>query len=193
LTGGVAGDRPVVGGRGHLNSGEDRGGAGQRVAQVASLGPSGCAELVGWLGDRAEGGARRRQQWGSRQEAYSGEQVEWLGLHVGVQAYWVREEAIGVLNWPRAQAEQGAHRRRQWRPRRCSGARARKDDWAFISGREAVVWIPCPPRRVVVEGSWYGRGTAERAATYGGRQASGARRCRRPAHEGGARGTGLRL
>jgi hypothetical protein len=87
-------------GRGHLNSGEDRGGAGQRVARAASLGPSGCAEMVGWLGDRAEGGARRRQQWGGRREAYSGEQAEWLGLHVGVQALWVRNETLVVLNWP---------------------------------------------------------------------------------------------
>jgi hypothetical protein len=70
--------------------------------RAASLGPSGCAEMVSWLGDRAEGGARRQQQWGGRREAYSGEQVERLGLHAGVQALWVREEALGVLNWPRA-------------------------------------------------------------------------------------------
>jgi hypothetical protein len=73
-------------GRGHSNSSEDRGGAGQRVAQVASLGPSGCVEMVGWLGDRAEGGARRRQQRGGRWKTYSGEQADWLGLHAGVQA-----------------------------------------------------------------------------------------------------------
>jgi hypothetical protein len=30
-----------------------------------------------------------------------------------------------------------------------SGARARKDGWAFISGREAVVWHSCAPRRRV--------------------------------------------
>jgi hypothetical protein len=53
--------------------------------------------MVGWLGDRAEGGARRQQQWGGRREAYSGEQVERLGLHAGVQSLWVREEALGVL------------------------------------------------------------------------------------------------
>jgi hypothetical protein len=47
-------------GRGHSNSGEDRGRAGQRVARAASLGPSGSAKMVGWLGDRAEGGARRQ-------------------------------------------------------------------------------------------------------------------------------------
>jgi hypothetical protein len=54
--------------RGHSISGEDRGGAGQRVARPASLGLSGSAEMVGWLRDRAEGGARRRQQWGGRRE-----------------------------------------------------------------------------------------------------------------------------
>jgi hypothetical protein len=43
-------------GREHSNSGEDRGRAGQCVARTASLGPSGCAEMVGWLGDLAEGG-----------------------------------------------------------------------------------------------------------------------------------------
>jgi hypothetical protein len=55
-------------GRGNSISGEDRGGVGQRVAREASLGPSGGAEMVGWLGDRVEGGARRQQQWGGRRE-----------------------------------------------------------------------------------------------------------------------------
>jgi hypothetical protein len=73
-------------GRGHSNPSEDRGRAGQCVARAASLGPSGRAEMVGWLGDRADGGARRQQQWGGRREAYSGEQVERLGLQAGVQA-----------------------------------------------------------------------------------------------------------
>jgi hypothetical protein len=63
----------------------------------------------------------------------------------------------------------------------------------FISRREAVVWISCVPRRVVVVGSLYGQGTAGWAATCGGRRASGVRQCRRPAREGGARGTSLRL
>jgi hypothetical protein len=126
-------------GRGHSNSGEDRGGAGQCVARLASLGPSRCAEMVGWLGDRTEGGARRWQQWGGRREAYSGEQVEWLGLHMGVQDLWVRDEALGVLNWPRARAERGAHR---WSTMAttaglgCSREEGRRRP--FMSGREAV-------------------------------------------------------
>jgi hypothetical protein len=40
-------------GRGHSNSGENRGGTSQRVARAASLGPRGCADTVGWLGDCA--------------------------------------------------------------------------------------------------------------------------------------------
>jgi hypothetical protein len=84
-------------GRGHSNSGEDRGGAGQRVARVASLGPSGGAGMVGWLRDRAESRARRRRQWGSRRELQSGEQVDRPRQHAGVQALWVWEEALGVL------------------------------------------------------------------------------------------------
>jgi hypothetical protein len=71
-TGGVAGRVAATGrwwrGRGNSNCGEDRGGAGQRMARAASLGPSGGPEGVGWLGDRAEGGARRRQQWGGHRE-----------------------------------------------------------------------------------------------------------------------------
>jgi hypothetical protein len=172
------------GGRGCSDSGKDRDGAAQSVARLASRRPNGGPERVGLPGEQAELGARRRLLGGGCRNSSSGELVAWLGPHAGVQAYWVEKEAIGVLNWPRAQAEQGAHRRRQWRPQRGSEA--------FISGREAVVWIPCAPRRVVVARSWYGRGTAEWAATYSGRRTSGARRCRRPAHEGGARGTGLR-
>jgi hypothetical protein len=54
--------------------------------------------MVGWLGDRAESGARRRRQWGGRREPQSGEQVERPRQHAGVQALWGREEALGVLN-----------------------------------------------------------------------------------------------
>jgi hypothetical protein len=102
------------GGRGCSDSGEDRDGAAQHVARLASLGPSGGAEMVGWLGDRAESGARRRRQWGGPQEPQSGEQVEVPRQHASVQALWGQEEALGVLSWPRARAERGAHRQRQW-------------------------------------------------------------------------------
>jgi hypothetical protein len=59
--------------RGHSNSGEDRGGASQRVARVASLGPRGCAETVGWLGDRAGSRARRWLPGGGSRDTSSGE------------------------------------------------------------------------------------------------------------------------
>jgi hypothetical protein len=60
-------------GRGHSNSGEDRGGTGQRVARAASLGPRECAETVGCLGDRAGSGARRWLPGGGRRDTGSGE------------------------------------------------------------------------------------------------------------------------
>jgi hypothetical protein len=56
------------GGRGCLDSDEDRDGVAQRVARLAALRPSGGPGRVGWLGDRAESGARRRRQWGGRRE-----------------------------------------------------------------------------------------------------------------------------
>jgi hypothetical protein len=59
-------------------------------------------DVLRWL--VGSGIARRVELVGSSNgaaaEAFSGEQVERLGLHAGVQALWVREEALGVLNWP---------------------------------------------------------------------------------------------
>jgi hypothetical protein len=135
------------GGRGCSDSGEDRDGAAQCVARLASRRPKQGLGRGCMPGEQAQLGTRPRLLDGSCGDSDSGELVAWPGPLAGVQAYWVREETLGVLNLPRAQAERGAHRRRQWRPRRGSGARARKDGWAFISGREAVVWIPCTPRR----------------------------------------------
>jgi hypothetical protein len=60
-------------GRGRSNSGEDRGGAGQRVARVASQGPRERTEAVGWLGDRAGSRARRRLPGCGRGRNNSGE------------------------------------------------------------------------------------------------------------------------
>jgi hypothetical protein len=59
--------------RGLLNSGEDRGGAGQRVARPASLGPRERAETVGWLGERAGSRTRRWLPDGCRRDTGSGE------------------------------------------------------------------------------------------------------------------------
>jgi hypothetical protein len=60
-------------GRGCSNSGEDRGGVGQRVARVASQGPRERTEAVGWLRDRAGSRARRRLLGGGRRRNHSGE------------------------------------------------------------------------------------------------------------------------
>jgi hypothetical protein len=60
-------------GRGCSNSGEDRDGIGQCVAQAASLGSRGCTEVVGWLGRRAGSRARRRLSGGGCGRDPSGE------------------------------------------------------------------------------------------------------------------------
>jgi hypothetical protein len=133
--------------RGCLDSGEDRDEAAQCVARLVSRRPKGAPKRGCMPGEQVQLGTRQRLLGGGCRDSGSGELVAWLGPHAGVQDYWVREEALGVLKWPQVQAERGAHRRRQWRPRRGSGARARKDGWAFISRREAVVWNPCAPRR----------------------------------------------
>jgi hypothetical protein len=102
------------GGRGCSDSGEDRDGAAQCVAWLAPLRLKGGPGRVGLPGKQAELGARRRLLGGGCGNSGSGELVAWLGPHAGVQAYWVREEALGVHNWPWVRAERGAHRRRQW-------------------------------------------------------------------------------
>jgi hypothetical protein len=100
-------------GRCCTGSGEDRDGAEQRVARLASLRPSGGHGRVGWSGEGAESGAHRRLLSGGLWNSYSGEQVVRLGQYAGVQALRVWGEALGVLRWQRARAEQGARRRWQ--------------------------------------------------------------------------------
>jgi hypothetical protein len=73
-------------GRGHLNSGEDRGGAGQRVARAASRGSRGCVEVVGWLGRRAGSRARRRLSGGGRRGTGSGEPAARAGQQASAGA-----------------------------------------------------------------------------------------------------------
>jgi hypothetical protein len=73
-------------GRGHSNSGEDRGGAGQCVAQAASLGPRGCAETVGWFGDRAGSRAHRWLPSGGRRDTSSGESAARAGQQASAGA-----------------------------------------------------------------------------------------------------------
>jgi hypothetical protein len=73
-------------GRGHSNSGEDRGGTGQRVAQAASLGPSGGAETVGWLGDCAGSRTLRWLPGGGRRDTGSSEPVARAGQQASARA-----------------------------------------------------------------------------------------------------------
>jgi hypothetical protein len=84
-------------------------------------------------------GTRRRLLGGGHWDLYSGEQVVWPRQHAGMQALWVWEEALSVLRWQRARAEQGTHRRRQWWPRWGSVSRAsRGEEEAFIAGHRSV-------------------------------------------------------
>jgi hypothetical protein len=164
-------------GRGHSNSGEDRGGAGQRVARVASLVPSGGAGMVGWLGGRAESRARRRRQWGSRREPWSNEQVEQPGQHASVQALWVREEALGVLGALGLCGAVSSPGRHRWRTAaaRCSRAWRKERILWTARGGWGVAWAPRWGQSRC--GSRHGRSTADRAATCA--RGAGVRRQRR--------------
>jgi hypothetical protein len=95
-------DWPQIGGRGSLrragtaetgdggpgcsDSGEGRDGAARHVARLASLRPIGGPGMVGWPGEQAELGARRRRLWGGCWDAGSGEQAGRPGQYAGVQA-----------------------------------------------------------------------------------------------------------
>jgi hypothetical protein len=123
-------------------------------------------------------------------EPYSGEQVVRPRQHASVQARLVWREALGVLRWQRARAEQGARRRRQCRPRRGSVSRAsRGEEEAFIAGHR---WRRCATDWLLPGTAWGaiwpGYGGAW-AATCGGRRASGVRRRHRPARESTTRGS----
>jgi hypothetical protein len=102
-------------GRGHSNSGKDWHGAGQRVARVASLGPSGGTGMVGWLGVRAESGGRRWLPGGGREDSSFGEQAARLGLVLGVQAQVVQEEGLGVLGALELCGTESSLGRHRWR------------------------------------------------------------------------------
>jgi hypothetical protein len=97
-------------GRGGSNGGEDRGRAQQCVARAASMCPREGARWVPGLGETAEG---RAQQWwsgGGRGSSGSGEQADWLGQHVGVQARCGRGEGLDVLRRPWKWTGRWAHR-----------------------------------------------------------------------------------
>jgi hypothetical protein len=79
---------------------EDRGGAQQCVARAASMCPREGARWVPGLGGSAEERARQWRSGGGRGSSGSGEQVVWLGPHMGLQARCVRGEGLDVLRWP---------------------------------------------------------------------------------------------
>jgi hypothetical protein len=142
------------GGRGCADSGEDRDGAAQCVAWLAPLQLKGGPGRVGLPGKPAKLGARRRLLAGGCGNSGSSRLVAWLGPHASVQAHRVREEALGVLNWPRARAERGAHRRSTMATAAGLG-RSREEGRRrpFICGREVVG----RSLRTKTAGSGYGR------------------------------------
>jgi hypothetical protein len=87
-------------GRGGSDGIEDRGGAQQCVARAASMCPREGARWVPGLGGSAEERARQWRSGGGRGSSGSGEQVVWLGPHMGLQARCVRGEGLDVLRWP---------------------------------------------------------------------------------------------
>jgi hypothetical protein len=134
-------------GRGHSNSGENRGGTGQRVARAASLGPRGCADTVGWLGDCAGSRARRWLPGGGRRDTGSGELAAQAGQQASAGATGgpsgvrsstcLRRKAVGVEFTVRAPMADGGRRR--------LGARAGRRPAGFIVQLEAVeamAWAP---------------------------------------------------
>jgi hypothetical protein len=160
------------------------------VARLASLRPSGGPGRVDWPREQVESGTCRRLLGGGHWNPYSSEQVVRPRQHAGVQARWVWREALGVLRWQRARAEQGARRRRQWRPRRGSVSRAsRGEGEAFIARHR---WRRCATDGLLPGTTWgavwLGYDGAW-AATFGGHRASGVRRRHRPAPESTARGS----
>jgi hypothetical protein len=112
-------------GRGRSNSGEDRGGTGQRVARTASRGPRERAEAVGWLGDRAGSRARRWLPGGGRGRSHSGE----LASRAGQQA---SARATGVLKeWGAARVgeeKQAGVEFTAWHPWRTAAARCSRGE-----------------------------------------------------------------
>jgi hypothetical protein len=135
------------------------------VARLASLRPSGGPGRVGWPGERVELGTRQRLLGGGCRNSGSGEQTGRPSQHAGVQARKVWGEALGVLRWPRARAEQGAHRRRHWWPQRGSVSRAsRGEEGAFIAGHK---WRQCATDWLLHGTAWAQAGVRRRRAAAG--------------------------
>jgi hypothetical protein len=125
-------------GRGHSNSGEDRGGAGQRVARAASLGPRGCAEMVGWLSDRA---GRRTRRWlldGGRRDTGSGEPAARASQQASARATGGPSGARRSTRLRRKAGGDEVHRVAPMADGGGPGARARRRPAGFTAQLEAV-------------------------------------------------------
>jgi hypothetical protein len=132
-------------GRGHSNSGEDRGGTGQHVVRVASRGPSGGAEMVAWLGDRAGSRARRWLPGGGRRDTGPGEPATRAGQQASAGA---TGDPSGMRSSTCLRGKVGGggvHREGSYGGRRRLGAHAGRRPTGFIVSLEAVevmAWAP---------------------------------------------------
>jgi hypothetical protein len=125
-------------GHGRSNSGEDRGGTGQRVARAASLGPRGYAETVGWLGGRAGSRARRWLPGGGRSDTGFGEPAARAGQQVSAGA---TGGPSGVRSGTCLRRKAGGgrvHREGSYGGQRRLGALAGRRPAGFIAQLEAV-------------------------------------------------------
>jgi hypothetical protein len=125
-------------GRGHPNSGEDRGGTGQRAARAASLGPRGCAETVGWLGNHARSRTRRWLPGGGRRDTGSGEPAARAGQQTSARATGGPSGVRRSTRLQRKAGGDGVHREGSYGGRRRLGARAGRRPAGFIAQLEAV-------------------------------------------------------
>jgi hypothetical protein len=108
----VAGEWRRRRGRGGSDSGEDRGGAQQCVAQEASRWPREGARWVTGRGGSAEGRARQWRPGGSRGSADSGETSALLGHQARLEAHVWDTEELRATGRSRGRARRRAHRRR---------------------------------------------------------------------------------
>jgi hypothetical protein len=156
-------------GRVRSNYDEDRGGAGQRVAREASLGPRECAETVGWLVERAGSRAHRWLPRGGRRDTGSGEPAARAGQQASAGATGGPSGLRSSACLRRKAGGGGVHREA---PMADSGGTvlARGEEVAaFIAVRKAVREFSLRAKGTKSwHGPWHGRSTARgRAATCG--------------------------
>jgi hypothetical protein len=150
--------------------------------------------MVGWLRDRAEGGARRRRLWGSRWELCSDEPATQAGQQANVEASGRSRARARSVHWLGEQVG-GKARRRAFNGARRSTARSRESDLPSFYRQpghtKAMAWALS--RHTVT--AWAPHGPVVRRATartqYGGAAIGGATaRSACLSHECGTRGDG---